>query len=225
MNEEGSPKSQNVHLHILEAYTNLLRAWPDPGLRADLGQLVEVMTQRIINPADHHLGLFFNEDWSPRTDRISFGHDIEASWLLPEAAGMLADGARIGPIHTEALQMARVTMAEGFDADGGLLYEAGPRGLTNTDKEWWPQAEAAVGFLNAYQLSGDRRYLDASLRVWDFIEAHLIDRKNGEWFRAATRDGTVRPRQAKVSFWKCPYHNGRACMELIDRLRTLLQAP
>jgi cellobiose epimerase len=214
-------KSQNTHLHLLEAYTNLYRVWPDPGLRRDLHDLVEVMLTHIINPATHHLWLFLDADWKPRSDVWSFGHDIEASRLLPEAAEALGDPALLTQTRAEALQMARVTLAEGVDTDGGLLSEAGPHGLVNTNKEWWQQAEALTGFLHAYQLSGDPRFLQASLHGWDFIAAHFIDTRHGGWYRLLKRDDTVIS-QDKISLWKCPYHNGRACMEMIDRLGALL---
>jgi mannobiose 2-epimerase len=194
--------------------------WPDPELRRNLRDLVAVMLTRIINPANHHLWLFLDADWTPRSDRISFGHDIEASRLLPETAEALDEPALIAQTRAVALQMAQATLAEGVDADGGLLSEADPRGLTNTNKEWWQQAEALTGFLNAYQMSGDPRFLQASLRSWDFIAAHVIDRTHGEWYRLLARDGTVLSSD-KISLWKCPYHDGRACMEMIDRLRAL----
>ena len=215
-------KSQNTHLHLLEAYTNLLQEWPDPDLRQNLRELVDVMLTRLIDPANHHLRLFLDADWTPRSDRISFGHDIEASRLLTEAAAVLDDPALIARIRPVALQMAQATLAEGVDADGGLLSEAGPRGLTNTDKEWWQQAEALTGFLNAYQLSGDPRFLQASLHAWDFIAAHVIDRTHGEWYRLLARDDRVLSSD-KLSLWKCPYHNGRACLEMIDRLNAVLR--
>lgn len=217
----NEPKSQNTHLHVMEAYTNLLRVWPDAGLRQSQQRLIEVMLTRILDSKTYHLGLFFSEAWEPRTDRISFGHDIEAAWLLYEAALSVGDPALLERTREVALKIAEVTYAEGLDQDGALLYEADTRGITSDVKEWWPQAEAAVGFLAAYQLGGDKRYLTAAFRLWDFIEGHLVDRKNGEWFRSVSRDGTRTSLEAKVSFWKCPYHNGRACLELIDRLRGL----
>ena len=100
-------------------------------------------------------------------------------------------------------------------------YHAGPGGPTDTNKEWWPQAEAVVGFLNAYQLSRQERFLTAALRTWDFIEAKIIDHERGEWFRGVTRDGRVLDKELKVSFWKCPYHNGRTGLEAVRRLRGL----
>jgi mannobiose 2-epimerase len=214
-------KSQNTHLHVMEAYANLLRVWPDAELRAKLRDLVDVMLTRILNPANHHLRLYLDEDWTPRSDDISFGHDIEFSWLLLETAEVLGDRELIAKCKIAAVDIARGTLAEGVDSDGGLLSEAGPKGLTNPNKEWWQQAEAMTGFLNAYQLSGDSSFLQASLRSWDFIAAHVIDRAHGEWYNLLARDGTVLSRD-KVSLWKCPYHDGRACMEMIDRLDAIL---
>lgn len=215
----NEPKSQNTHLHIMEAYTNLLRVWPDADLRLNQQALIEVMLNRILDPATFHLGLFFSETWEPRTDRISFGHDIEAAWLLHEAAKVVDDRALLNRVRDIAVQIARATLEQGMDQDGSLLYEANSRGITSSVKEWWPQAEAAVGFLDAYQISGDKRYLSTALGLWEYIETHLVDRENGEWFRSVSRDGQDISKEAKVSFWKCPYHNGRACIELVNRLR------
>ena len=132
----NEPKSQNTHLHVMEAYTRLLVAWPDPGLRAVLAELVETMLTRIVDSGTGHLGLFFAEDWTPRYDRISYGHDIEAAWLLTWAAEVLRDPALTARIHPLAIRIAEVTLAEGVDADGGVYNQGGPSGLTDTNKEW-----------------------------------------------------------------------------------------
>jgi len=221
MNE---PKSQNTHLHVMEAYTNLLRVWPDAGLKRSQTELLDVMLNRILDTQSHHLGLFFAEDWTPRSSAVSYGHDIEACWLLMEAASVLGDADLTARIKDEVLKIAAATIAQGVDADGAIYNEGDARGVTNTNKEWWPQAEAVVGFINAYELDQDERFLQAALRCWDFIEARIIDRVHGEWFRGVTREGTVLQDECKVSFWKCPYHNGRACMEAATRLRAIATA-
>jgi mannobiose 2-epimerase len=215
-----APKSQNSHIHILESYTELLRVWPDPGLLANQRDLIEMTLTHIIDPRTHHLILFMNEDWTPIGDHVSYGHDIELSWLLVEAAGVVADPALIQRVKPISLDIARVTLAEGVDPDGGVLSEGGPGGYTETNKEWWEQAEAVVGFLNAYQLSGDPRYLQASRHSWDFIQAKLVDRVHGDWTNEVRRDGTPLA-LPKVSLWKCPYHSGRSCMEVIERVHEL----
>ena len=215
-----APKSQNSHIHILESYTELLRVWPDPGLLANQRDLIEMTISHIINPRTHHLILFLKEDWTPIGEEVSYGHDIELSWLLVEAARVVGDPALVARVKPISLDIARVTLAEGVDPDGGVISEGGPHGYTQTNKEWWEQAEAVVGFLNAYQLSGDTRYLDASRHSWDFIQTRLIDRVHGDWINEVKRDGTPL-RLPKVSLWKCPYHSGRSCMEVVERVAEL----
>ncbi len=215
------PKSQNTHLHVMEAYTNLLRVWNDAGLRASQTELLELMLTRVLDPKTHHLGLFFASDWTLKSDGISFGHDIEAAWLLCEAASVLGDEALIARTRVAAVEIARVTLAEGISSLGGIINEAGPRGITNPDHDWWPQAEAAVGFLNAYEISNDPAFLKAAVASWDFIDKFVIDHKQGEWFRSVSPEGKPSSRAAKAGIWKCPYHNGRACMELVDRVNAL----
>lgn len=215
-------KSMNTHLHVMEAYTNLLRVWNTEEMRQKHAELLDVMMTRIIDPDTYHTILFFDEAWNPRSDGVSFGHDIETSWLMVEAAEVLGDPERLEAAERLALPMAQAVYDEGRDPDGAIVYEAGPHGITHSEKEWWPQAEAAVGFLNAYQISGQPHFLEAALKSWDFIEQYLVDRTHGEWFRNVSRDLQVGKDQAKVSFWKCPYHNGRACLELSARLRSLL---
>lgn len=215
MGSEGQ-KSQNVHLHLLEAYTNLLRVWPDAELRKNLIEVVDVMRTKLLDTRTHHLRLFVAEDWTPESDTISFGHDIEFSWLLVETAKVLGEPALIAAVEKEAVEIARASL-QGVDPDGGMLAEANPKGITRTFKEWWPQAEAMVGFLNAYQISGDRTFLAASQHSWVFISNHLIDHKDGEWFQGVSRNGQ-KSGAPKLGFWKCPYHNGRACLEVAERL-------
>jgi len=226
-----APKSQNSHIHILEGFTNLLRVWPDPGLKGRQRELIELMMTRIIDPKAHHLILFMQDDWTPIGDNVSYGHDIELSWLLVEAAEVLGDPSLLARAKREALAIATVTAAEGVDRDGGVYTEGNSHGPTNTNKEWWEQAEAAVGFLNAYQLSGDARHFNQAVRSWDFIQEKLVDRKNGGWHNTLRRDGSpilnfttgngkIVP-MAKLNLWTCPYHNSRCCLELIDRLAGL----
>ncbi len=221
-------KSMNTHLHVMEAFTNLLRVWPDALLRTRQAELIDVMMTHIVNPETAQMTLFFSEAWEARSHDVSYGHDIEASWLLVESTEVLGDPALDARAKELSVRMARAVYEQGLDPDGGIVYERGPEGLTDSTKQWWPQAEAAVGFLNAYQLSGSAPFLEAALGSWAFIETHLVDREYGEWLRYVERDLT-RPQgsgenNAKVSFWKCPYHNGRACMELTERLHKLIEA-
>ncbi|WP_276355853.1 AGE family epimerase/isomerase [Cohnella caldifontis] len=211
-------KSMNTHLHVLEAYTNLYRVWKPAGLRARLTELIDVHLDRILDPAAFRFRLFFDGEWNAKSGPISYGHDIEGSWLLCEAAETLGDEARIERVDRAAVAMAEAALAEGVDPDGGMRNESGVDGHGDDAKDWWPQAEAMVGFLNAFRLSGDGRFWDAALASWRFIERYVVDRENGEWFWQVSREGIPNRALPKAGLWKCPYHNSRACMEAMERL-------
>ena len=219
-------KSMNTHLHMLEAYATLLRHHEDVTVRFRLRELIEIFLKHIVNPATHHFILFFDEEWHPRSRKISFGHDIEGSWLLCEAAEVLGDQEVLNRVRAESVKMAQAVYEQGLDDDGGLLYEAeehdaAPAEIVDSNKHWWAQAEAVVGFLNAYELSGQQHFLEAANRSWAFIEKHIIDHNNGEWFWMVSRAGVPDLLQDKVGPWKCPYHNSRTCFEVMDRLDRL----
>lgn len=219
------PKSMNTHLHLMEAYTNLLRAWRDPEPGARLAELLEVTMDHIIDARTGHFKLFFDEEWNSLSDHVSFGHDIEGSWLLVEAAEVLGHPALIERARRLAVGMAEAVYAEGRDTDGSLFYEADPAGrLIDANKHWWVQAESVVGFYNAYELTGDAKFREQAERAWDYIESHFVDRVNGEWHAKLRPDGTPYsasedPDACLAGPWKCPYHNARVCYEMMARLR------
>jgi mannobiose 2-epimerase len=218
------PKSMNTHLHVLEAYTNLGRLWRDAGLKARLREVLLVMLDRIVDSESGHFKLFFDERWNALPDHVSFGHDIEGSWLLVEAAEVLGDPALLARARDTAMYMATAALEQGLDGDGSMLFAADADGrLIDTDKHWWVQAEAVVGFFNAWQISGDRRFREASRKAWDYIETHVVDRQHGEWHAKLNRAGTPLtetedPEAVLAGFWKCPYHNARVCYEMLGRL-------
>ncbi len=215
--DANEKKTMNTHLHVLEAYTSLYRVWKDPFLGKQLRNLILLFRDKIINDT-RHFDLFFDEHWNVKSHEISFGHDIEGSWLLFEAAETLGDKKLVGEIKGLCLAMVEETFQHGFDEDGGLMNEANEKGLIDGDKHWWPQAEALVGLVNAWQLSAKDKYLEAAIRNWRFIQAHLIDKECGEWHWRVNRSGSVNRDEDKSGPWKCPYHNGRAMLELIRRL-------
>jgi len=218
--DANEKKTMNTHLHVLEAYTNLYRIWKDPGLQQQVYRLIANFLQHMIDPITHHLVLFLDEDWNPRSDTISYGHDIEASWLLLEAAEIVSDHEEtvVRPVRKISLDMVKAA-AEGLAPDGALYYEYEPAGdHWRKEKHWWVQAEAMVGFVNAWQLSGDPAFYYQFEGVWSFIDRFIIDHARGEWIWGLQEDNTPMAGEDKVGIWKCPYHNGRALIELIRRL-------
>jgi len=215
------PYSQNTHLHLLEAYAALLRVWPEPALRSRLQALWEILAFRIRDEKTNKLILFQDRDWKPLSDAISHGHDIEASWLLGEAADVLGDEAISERTKEIGLAMAGGVLAEGYDQAHGGVWDAIDHHSPVLGKEWWPQAEAVVGFLNAFELSGRDDFLEAALKSWHFIEEFVIDHTYGEWYYRVSPEGRPELDLAKVSAWKCPYHNARATLEIIERSNRL----
>lgn len=219
--DANEKKTMNTHLHILEAYTNLYREWDDPGLLERLRALVRVFMDRIVDPETHHFRLFFDEKWACKGRLISFGHDIEGSWLLYEAALVSNDPDLIRQTGELVPRIVDAVLEKGLDPEyGGIYYESDPDAGIDTDKHWWPQVEAMVGLVNAWQLTGKKTYLDHAYEIWQFTRQYVIDKKHGEWHYRLSRKGKPFHDQDKAGFWKCPYHNSRACLEIIQRLRT-----
>jgi len=211
-------KSMNTMLHILEAYSGLMRVWDDPRLARQHRGLLETFLTHIVDSRTGHLRLFFDDTWRSLSQNRSFGHDIEASWLLHEAAEIQGDSELLRRSGAAGIRLASVVTREGLDKDGGVFLEAGPQGLVDSNKSWWAQAEAIVGFYNAYEMTGEIRFAQAAYDCWDYVRAKFVDRKDGDWFKQLDRDG--RPDQAvyKAGPWECPYHHSRACFEMLERL-------
>lgn len=216
--DANEKKTMNTHLHVIEAYTNLYRVLPLPQVKERIEDLLEVFDRYIIDADTHHLVLFFDENWTVKSPLVSYGHDIEAAWLLLEAAEVIEDEKWTAKMKEWAIKIADAA-GEGLDDDDGLWYEYDPEAdHLVKEKHAWPQAEAMVGFLNAWQVSGKEKYYKASFASWEFIKEHIRDNKKGEWFWGVNADYTPMADQGKAGFWKCPYHNGRACIEIIRRL-------
>lgn len=216
--EANWPKSMNTHLHILEPYTNLYRCWKNPVLGESIKRIVRIFLDRIIDKETAHFNLLFDYDWSIKSSIVSYGHDIEGSWLLAEAAEVIEDESLIEEVNKMAVRMVDVTYNEGTDEDGSVFNEKEGKHL-DSDKHWWPQAEAMVGYVNAWQLTGDENYLIKAENVWNFIDLNIIDKKNGEWFWRVNTNNEPYVEEEKIGFWKCPYHNSRALIEVCNRLK------
>jgi mannobiose 2-epimerase len=232
MADNNAPRSMNTHLHVMEAYAALYKVWKDDRVRIRLTELLELFIEKIIRPSGH-LGIFFDEQFNEAGSSkgtCSFGHDIEASWLLMEAAEILGDEKIIARMNPLCIRMADAVAREGVDHDGGLFLESTRFGShLRTNKHWWPQAENLVGFMNAFERTGDPKYWEIAKKSWNFINTCLIDHQNGEWFTKVNRLGVpylTEPADDpspyyrndwKIDPWKCPYHNGRAMMEMMKR--------
>ena len=215
--DENERKTMHTHLHILEPYTNLYRVWKDPQLEKQLRNLIYLFTDKILNIRTGHLELFFSDDWVSKYRIVSYGHDIEASWLLHEAALTLADDDLLQKVEP-LVEYIAAAADEGLAPDGSMLYETFlDRNHTDSDRHWWVQAENVVGHVNLYQYFDDEVALQKAFRCWEFIKQHLVDRQHGEWYWSLRADGSVNTDDDKAGFWKCPYHNGRMCMEIMER--------
>lgn len=217
--DQNDAKTMNTHLHILEAYTGLYRVWKDERLAAALKNIIELFLDKIIG-GDGHLILFFDEHWRPQSTMFSFGHDIEASWLLCEAASVLGDEALNSRVRELSGLVAAASM-EGFSEEGGMQYEFDPvTGYRSASRDWWVQAETVVGCINQFQITGDEVWKERALSEWRFIRKYIIC-PDGEWYWAALPQGKgFVPDTAndRAGFWKCPYHNARMCLEVIGRI-------
>lgn len=214
------PKSMNTHLHILEPYSNLYRVWPDARLKKSILHLLDIFHNKIIDSKSGRFNLFFDTNWDVKSSIDSYGHDIEGAWLMHEAALIINDATAIKKVRETAVHLVDITLAEGTDTDGSLFNEREGNHL-DTDKHWWPQAEAMVGLLDAYSINGNEEYLEDFVKVWSFIKRNIIDSKKGEWFWRVDKNGATNGADDKVGFWKCPYHNSRALIEVLERFEHL----
>ncbi|WP_232228891.1 MULTISPECIES: AGE family epimerase/isomerase [Salegentibacter] len=213
--DQNASKTMNTHLHILEAYTTLLQITGNIKVKEALENLVKLFLSNFLDNESGHYGLFFDEKWSLQSPVISFGHDIEAAWLLIEAAKMVGDSTLIAQTTEAAIFVADKFLEEAYVENKGVSNEKNlVTGKIDFDRHWWPQVEAMMGLHYAFNISGDKKYKTAILDIWNFTQNNLIDRQNGEWFFRV--DQSNRPyTQDKLSMWKTPYHNCRTLMRLI----------
>lgn len=215
------PKTMNTHLHIMEAYTTLYQLCPTKRIASALEQLVDLLLTRFVSD-DNQLRCFFDIDWNDMSDTVSYGHNIECSWLLWRAVSVLNAPELQTRVKTKVIAIAQACAERGIGQHGGILdgYNF-VTGKYINERIWWVQAEAMVGFLNAYELTKDKIYWDAFESVWRFTRRHQIDTKYGEWRWLSKLDTATDVEYQKSCFWKGPYHNGRAMIEIYRRLNGL----
>jgi len=216
-------RSMNTHLHLLEAFTNLYRIWPDETLCDRLKMLIELFIGPMYDSENHHFFPFFDEQWNVVETTYSYGHDIEASWLISEAAHMVDDNDLIETTNSLAAEIAQATTHEGIDqVFGGVFYQGKSGQVIDTDKHWWVQAEAIVGLYDAYQKTGNEEFLHAAVQIWTYTKDKVKDHQYGDWFFRITQGGKPYLDEDKIGPWKCPYHTARACMEILKRTSNVL---
>jgi mannobiose 2-epimerase len=204
----------NTLLHVIEAYAELYRAWPDEEVRLAGEKALEQCLHTIYNPAKRRMEVFFDDDFRPLLDMQSYGHDIEGSWLLWDAAETMLEPEKLNPYQEMCLDLAESATERGF-TDHGLHYEI-VNGEGNTIRAWWPQAEAMLGFEFAWRVTKDPEWLRRLRTQWDYVLRVIVDpREEGEWFNEIREDGTSIGKPM-VEEWKCPYHNGRMCLRLLN---------
>lgn len=207
-------KTMNSHLHLLEGYANLYRIWPDPGLRERVTDLLELLGIRMVNPATGHLELYFDSDWTVVPGAVSYGHDIETSWLALECALAVRDFDAVE--RTRALSRRLYAAGlEGLQPDGSLAYEKLTDGSTDTARHWWVQAESVIGNLWAWKYLSEPEGYKLAQKAWEYIAAHIVDREGGDWWWSCDAEGTPDCTADKAGEWKCPYHNVRMCLQVI----------
>ncbi|WAM36510.1 AGE family epimerase/isomerase [Caldicellulosiruptor acetigenus] len=218
LSENGviASKTMNTHLHVLESYTNLYRVLKLDEVYEALEWIVRLFVNKIYKKGTGHFKAFCDDNWNELIRMVSYGHDIEASWLLDEAAKYLKDENLKKQVEDLSLELAEVTLKEGFD--GKSLINEMVEDRVDRSKIWWVEAETVVGFFNAYQKSKEEKFLDAAIKTWEFIKEYLVDkRKNSEWLWKVSEDLKALDMPI-VEPWKCPYHNGRMCLEIIKRV-------
>lgn len=219
--DDNASKTMNTHLHIMEGYTSLLRVWRDPALLEATTNLLRIFLDRILDKETWHLGLFFDDDWHRQDHIFSYGHDIEASWLMLETAMVINDKALLSETLAATEKIAYAAL-EGRREEGSMVYERHSDGSLDGDFHWWVQAEDVIGQLYLALYHKKPEFIGKAAESWGYIKDNLLDTENGEWYWSRRgSDGSINREEDKAGFWKCPYHNSRMCIEAIETLEKL----
>lgn len=211
-------RTMNTLLHVFEGYAGLYQAAHDPQVARAMGRILEIYKDKVYNPVLHRQEVFFDKDYNSLIDLTSYGHDIESSWLMDWGTALLEDEAVKRTVFQIDSDLSDHILKTALMEDGSVVNEC-EKGVVDAHRIWWVQAEAVLGFVNAWGKHPQRtEYRDAAARVWRYIQARVVDRRPvGEWFWRLNADGSPDRGKPVVEPWKCPYHNGRMCLELIRR--------
>ena len=217
-------KTMNANFHIMVAYANIYRAYKNNKIKNALKNIIEILIEKIIDTKRGSCNLFFEENWEIIPSNDTYGLDIEASWLIWDAAHVLEDDKLIEKIKPIVLRIVEHCIQFGYDKDGGMMNEGNdPEGVLNTYKSWWVQAESVIAFFNAYQITNENKYLAYALLTWDFIKKYVIDSVNGEWYGTVGKDDHIpNLEESKIGPWKCPYHNSRMGLQIAERIDSII---
>lgn len=220
LSENGvmAEKTMNTLLHVFEAYTELYRVTKDEKVGENLRWILEIFADKVYNPKRHRQEVFFDAHWNTLIDLHSYGHDIETAWLIDRGCEVLGDQALSEKMQAITKDLTAEVYKTAFK-DNSLLNEC-EKGVDDVSRRWWVQAETVVGFLNGYEKAPEHKeYLEAVFGQWDYIKTNLVDKREGsEWFWDLDENGVPATKKPIVEPWKCPYHNGRMCFEVIRRL-------
>jgi len=214
--DDNSAKTMNTHLHILEAYTNLFIVSKDTSVKGALINLIELFLEKFLDTKNMHFQLFFNTNWQRANNIVSYGHDIEAVWLIIEACKVVGSKNLLEKAEKVAVEVAEVFIKEAYVQNAGVINEKDlDTGKVDEDRHWWPQVEAMVGLDYAFKISGEKKFLLAKEDIWQYTKKHIKDHSNGEWFFRVNKNNKPYETEDKLSMWKAPYHNSRACIMLL----------
>lgn len=214
------PKTMNTHLHVLEAYTKLYQVHKNEAVRQALSYGIDLFDTYMIDRTHNHLRMFMDNDWVDHSPALTFGHDIECAWLLYKALQSLGDSEKTEKLLPDIIALAKTCQTQALDKYGAVIDGIDKSsGAVHAERVWWVQAEALVGFLFAWKLSGDNSLYTTAAGVWRVIQDQIIDHEGGEWFWNSKLDQGDVTRGYKAGFWKGPYHNGRAMIEAAKLLR------
>jgi mannobiose 2-epimerase len=220
LSENGivAERTMNTLLHVFEAYTELYRVTRDRNVAMKMRWIMNLWADKIYNKEIRRQEVFFDHQYNSILNLHSYGHDIETAWLMDRGLEILGDEELTRKLAPITRELTKKIYERAF-VDGSLLNEC-ENGIDNTSRIWWVQAETVVGFLNGYEKEPTRReYLDAVKQEWQFIKNHMVDKRSGsEWFWEVDKEGLPTSKNPIVEPWKCPYHNGRMCFEVINRL-------
>ena len=216
---KGSARTMNTLLHIIEAYTEYHAAVNTAESRKALEYSLDLVRTKAYNDDLCRIECNFDEFMNPVGDVLSYGHDIEASWIVYRACEILGNDEILSDLSPKLDKLTQNVISKGFVDNGrnGIYYEC-KNNIDNTYRSWWVMSEAIVALVHRYNLYKDKQSIYLAENVWDYVKKYFIS-PHGEWHTQVDEKGeAIKSRSGLCGAWKCPYHNGRMCLELMEML-------